>query len=238
MKTLYLNPEIYSRISDPAVNKDKAAQRKQRQTVKVTIPLMKAIVSLKKVEAEIKKKTSPDTFDKLKSILPQLHQSFRVLNASFTGIQRKRREDVCSSLERHFKQFSQSDSFEQYLFEEPAIKRIRAEMKNSDNNKQRPQFSSYPSKNWSSSQKTPKGATLQGHQHLQQTATQDISTTKQEKGLLKQVNLNIDISELHIKADKFQGGNLRNNFLSLDKNYIRYINFKYCTAKFYRKHSY
>ena len=162
MKTLYLNPEIYSRISDPAVNKDKAAQRKQRQTVKVTIPLMKAIVSLKKVETEIKKKTSPDTFDKLKSILPQLHQSFRVLNASFTDIQRKRREDVCSSLERHFKQFSQSDSFEQYLFEEPAIKRIRAEMKNSDNNKQRPQFSSYPSKNWPSSQKTQRGPHYKG----------------------------------------------------------------------------
>ena len=29
MKTPYRNLEIYSRISDPAVNKDKAAQRKQ-----------------------------------------------------------------------------------------------------------------------------------------------------------------------------------------------------------------
>ena len=47
LKTRYLNPEVYSRISDPAVNKEKAAQRKQRKTVKATIPLMKAIVSLK-----------------------------------------------------------------------------------------------------------------------------------------------------------------------------------------------
>ena len=62
--------------------------------------------------------------------------------------------------------------------------------------------------------KDPKRAPLQGQQQLQQTTTPDISTTKQGKGLLKQVNLNIDISELHIKADKFQGGNLRNNFLA------------------------
>ena len=56
IKTPYLNPKIYSRISYQAVNKDKTAQRKQRQTVKVTIPLMKAIVSLKEVETEIKKR--------------------------------------------------------------------------------------------------------------------------------------------------------------------------------------
>ena len=107
---------------------------------------MKAIVSLKEVETEINKKISSDTFEKLISISPQLHQSFRVFNASFTDIQKKRKGDVCSSLGIHFKQFSQSESSEQYLFDEPAMKRIRAEMKNSDNKKQRPQFSSYPSK--------------------------------------------------------------------------------------------
>ena len=56
---------------------------------------MKNIVSLNEVEIEIKKKFSPDTFEKLKSISPQLHQSFRVLNASFTDIQRKRKGNVC-----------------------------------------------------------------------------------------------------------------------------------------------
>ena len=141
MKTPYLNREIYSRISDPAVNKDKEAQRKQRQTVKATIPLMKAIVSLKEFETEIKKKVSPDTFEKLKSISSQLHQSFRVLNASFTDIQRQRKGDVYSSLRKYFKQFSNSDSSEEHLFDEPAIKRIRAGMRNSENNKETPQFS-------------------------------------------------------------------------------------------------
>ena len=132
----------YSRISDPAVNKDKEAQRKQRQKVKATIPLMKAIVSLKEFETEIKKKVSPDTFEKLKSISSQLlHQSFRVLNASFTDIQRKRKGDVYSSLRKYFKQFSKSDSSEEHLFDEPVIKRIRAGMRNSENNKETPQFS-------------------------------------------------------------------------------------------------
>ena len=101
---------------------------------------MKAIVSLKEFETEIKKKVSPDTFEKLKSISSQLHQSFRVLNASFTDIQRKRKGDVYSSLRKYFKQFSKSDSSEEHLFDEPAIKRIRAGMRNSENNKETPQF--------------------------------------------------------------------------------------------------
>ena len=71
--------------------------------MKAAIPL-KAIVSLKEAETEIKKKVSPVTFEKSKSISPQLHQSFRVLHASFTDIQRKRKGYVCSSLGRHFKQ--------------------------------------------------------------------------------------------------------------------------------------
>ena len=123
---------------------------------------MKAVVSLKEVETEIKTKISPDTFEKLKSISPQLHQSFRVLNASFTDIQRKRKGDVCSSLERHFKQFSQSECSEQYLFDDPAKKCIRAEMKNTDNNKQRPQFSSYIYQKTGQAPKRPKGGHITG----------------------------------------------------------------------------
>ena len=182
MKIPYLNPKIYSRISDPAINKDKAAQRKQRQTMKPTIPLTNAIVSLKEVETETKKKVSPDTFEKLKSISPQLHQSFRVPNASFTDIQRKRKGDVCSSLGRHFKQFSQSDSSEQYLFDEPAMKRIRAEMKNSDNNKQRPHFSLYPSKNWSSSQKTQMGPHYKGNNNYNKQQHKTYQPQNRKKG--------------------------------------------------------
>ena len=95
---------MYSRISDPTINKDKAAQKKQGQTVNATIPLMKAMISLKEVEKELKKKVSPVTFEKLKLFSPKLHQSFKVFNGSFTAMQRKRKGDVCSSLGRYFKQ--------------------------------------------------------------------------------------------------------------------------------------
>ena len=66
MKTPNLNPEIYSRILDRVANKDKAAQRKQRQKVKAIIPLMNFIILLKEVETEIKKKSSQNTFQKIK----------------------------------------------------------------------------------------------------------------------------------------------------------------------------
>lgn len=65
---------------------------------------MKAMISLKEVEKEIKQKVSPVTFEKLKFCSPKLHQSFRVFNGSFTAMQRKRKGDVCSSLGRYFKQ--------------------------------------------------------------------------------------------------------------------------------------
>ena len=92
------------------------------------------------------------------------------------------------------------------------MKHIRAEMKNSENNKQRPQFSSY--QKTGQAPKTPKG----GHIIRATTITTNNNTRhinhKTRKGLLKKVNFNMDISELYIKADKFQGGNLRYNFLS------------------------
>ena len=47
MKIPYLNPEIHSRILDPAVNKDKGGGRGLRQIVKIIIPLIKTIISLK-----------------------------------------------------------------------------------------------------------------------------------------------------------------------------------------------
>ena len=77
------------------------AQRKQTNR-KGFHPSLMAIISLEEVETEIKKKVSLDTFEKLKSISPQLHKSFRVLNAFFIDIQRTRQGHLSSSLGRHF----------------------------------------------------------------------------------------------------------------------------------------
>ena len=59
--------------------------------------------------------------------------------------------------------FHSQDSFEQYLFGEPTMKRIRTEMKNNKNNKQGSPFSSYQSKSCSSSQKTKRGPHYKGN---------------------------------------------------------------------------
>ena len=64
------------------------------------------------------------------------------------------------------------------------MKRIRTEMKNSENNKQRPVII-IPIKKLIKLPKDPKGAILQGQQQLQQTATRNTSNTKQENGFIK-----------------------------------------------------
>ena len=48
METPLLNPEIYNEINNSATSRGKGAQRKQRIFVKSTIPIVKAVVALKK----------------------------------------------------------------------------------------------------------------------------------------------------------------------------------------------
>ena len=42
-------------MNDTEVNKDKGAQRRQRMFVKVTIPVMKPVLALKKIEKQVKR---------------------------------------------------------------------------------------------------------------------------------------------------------------------------------------
>ena len=46
MKTSLLNPEIYNKVNEYAISRDKDAQRKERFLVKSTIPLIKTAVAL------------------------------------------------------------------------------------------------------------------------------------------------------------------------------------------------
>ena len=64
------------------------------------------------------------------------------------------------------------------------MKRIRTEMKNSENNKQMASHY-HTNKKTDQAPKRPKGAILQGQQQLQQTATHNTSNTKQENGFIK-----------------------------------------------------
>ena len=47
----------------------------------------------------------------------------------FTGIQRKRKSDICQCLRKKFKPFAKSDSFKDYLFDEKAVKKMNQDLK-------------------------------------------------------------------------------------------------------------
>ena len=68
LKSPYLNSEIYNKLHDVAINRDKGAQRKQRAYVNATIPLMQAVVNLKEIEKKPNKELSKETFSKLRDI--------------------------------------------------------------------------------------------------------------------------------------------------------------------------
>ena len=130
LKTPYLNPEIYTKLYDAARNRDKGAQRKQRAYVKVTIPLMQAVVNLKEIEKKAKKKLSKEKFSKLRDISTFLNQSIRLQNVLFMEMQRKRKYDVCFTLGKAFCCYSSYPPTEDYLFDERTIKKLRQDLKN------------------------------------------------------------------------------------------------------------
>ena len=103
MKTPLLNPEIYNKANNSTTSRDKGAQRKQRLLVKSTTPLIKAGVALKGLEYDAQDKIPRDIKRKLQDISQLLHKSLRLNNIMFTGIQRKRKSDICQSSGKTFK---------------------------------------------------------------------------------------------------------------------------------------
>ena len=101
MKTPLLNPEIYNKVNDSATSRDKAAQRKQRFLFTSTIPLVTVVVALKGLEHDAQDKIPRDIKRKLQDFSPLLHKSLRLNNTMFTDTQRKRKSDICQSLEKN-----------------------------------------------------------------------------------------------------------------------------------------
>ena len=130
MKTPRLNTEIYVKLSESAQNKDKAAQRKQQFAVKSAVPVLQALVDLKKSERSLAKLMKRKRIKKenieaetisltaIKSISPQLHTSLKALNTTFSEIMRKRKSDVCISLGQQFKPYASGESSEDWLFDD------------------------------------------------------------------------------------------------------------------------
>ena len=76
-KTSLLNLEIHNKVNDPATNRDKFAQRKQRLVIESTIPLVKAAVALKELECDTQDKIPRDIKSKLQDVSPFLHKCLR-----------------------------------------------------------------------------------------------------------------------------------------------------------------
>ena len=78
-------------VLDAATSRDKGAQRKQRLLDKSTIPLVKAVVSLKGLEHDAQDKIPMDIKRKLQDVSPLLYKSLRLNNTMFTEIQRNKK---------------------------------------------------------------------------------------------------------------------------------------------------
>ena len=169
MKTPRLNTEVYIKLLEGPQNKDRAAQTRQKDTAKAAVPILQAMVELKKTEKTLKRsikkgqgpatKEVAEAYDNIKTISPMLQRSLKVLNYTFSETMRKRKYDVCTSLGRHFKPFATSDSSEESLFDEDTIKKMKSELKLlKTKTSNRKQFSNndYHPKNFQSFNKSPR----------------------------------------------------------------------------------
>ena len=138
MKTPRLNTEIYIKLNEGrGENRDRSAQTKQKEAAKASVPILQAMVELKKAEKilrKIMKKQKENEGDKavlslVETISPMLQNSLKVLNHTFSEGLRKRRADICSSLGRQFKPFAVSTSTEDLLFDDDSMKEMKSELK-------------------------------------------------------------------------------------------------------------
>ena len=83
-------------VLDSATSRDKGAQRKQRLLDKSTIPLIKAVVSLKGLEHDAEDKIPRDIKKKLQDVSLLLHKSLRLNNTIFTEIKEKEKVTIAN----------------------------------------------------------------------------------------------------------------------------------------------
>ena len=175
LKSPYLNSEIYNKLHDVAINRDKGAQRKQRAYVNATIPLMQVVFNLKEIEKKPNKELSKETFSNLRDISPLLHQSIRMQNVLFTETQRKRKYDVCSILGKNFRCYCNCPSTEDYLFYKPTIKKMCQDLKHSEGKRQK------YSKNTCGPNKSYKGHHYKGKTYDNRPSQQTTKLQQEEK---------------------------------------------------------
>ena len=138
MKSPKLNREIYIRMAENGQTKDRATQDCQKDMTRATIPLLKSVGEIAKVEdlllAQKEEKGEVSAADKkalkmVQRVLPIIQKSIGILNYSFTETSRKRKYDACNALGRQFKPFASGKSSDEFLFDEEAMKKMKTELK-------------------------------------------------------------------------------------------------------------
>ena len=164
MKAPKLNTEVYIRVYENATSKDEALKKSQNDIAKATVPILRAMGDMEKMEAVLTKQlkgkkkeeiTQEEKFlyQTTKSSLKQLTTSVLMLNYNFTEITRKRKYDVCGVLGAAFRPYAAAEDTGEYLFGVETMKAMKKEL-TKVNVKVKKDF--YPSKNFKAPGKAPR----------------------------------------------------------------------------------
>ena len=164
LKAPKLNTEVYIRVYENTTSKDEAFKKSQNDIAKATVPILRAMGDMEKMEAVLTKQlkgkkkeeiTQEEKFlyQTTKSSLKQLTTSVLMLNYNFTEITRKRKYDVCGALGAAFRPYTATEDTGEYLFGVETMKAMKKEL-TKVNVKAKKDF--YPSKNFKAPGKAPR----------------------------------------------------------------------------------
>ena len=231
MKTPRLNTEIYIKLNEGAQNKDRSAQAKQKESAKASVPILQAMVEVRKLERMVRKNMKKGKDDKealqvVEKISPLLHTSLTVLNHTFSEGLRKRKSDVCTSLGRQFKPFATSGSTEELLFDDDAMRKMESDLKFLRTKTSEKKFGSggfvHTASKTFKTPTSPRGVSNRAEAtkttiHTTGTTTTTTKTTTANNGSTKRKNpkvevgiCSIDISLLHDRVQNFMACNITN----------------------------
>ena len=142
MKAPRLNTEVYIRVYDNASSKDEALRKGQNDITKATVPVLRALGDMEKMEAVMEKsiknkrsnkeeisKEEKFLYKTLKETQKQLTTSVLMLNYNFTETTRKRKFDICSALGPSFRPYASAEDTGEYLFGVETQKAMKSELK-------------------------------------------------------------------------------------------------------------
>ena len=140
LKAPKLNTEVYIRVYEQHSQKDEALKKGQRDIAKATIPILRALGDMEKMESVLEKvlrgkkkeditKEEKFMYRTMKENAKQLQSSVLMLNYNFTEITRKRKFDICQALGPAFRPYAFAEDTGEFLFGLETQKAMKSELK-------------------------------------------------------------------------------------------------------------